>query len=183
MGKKLNTALGSMLLSISCSADALSESLSAGFLDLNNPLKQEVPIIPPRKEGRDQFTLMVPRLYGPKTRISVKSDAGWRICNLTSENEVSIALAHYDEDKWISRGWTTIQHMKCTTVLRTLGNRYVYYIARADRRSWLGDTPFCTNPTESFSHSGNNCSDDLELRSYRRVDTGQLTSFTTILGD
>lgn len=110
---------------------------------------------------------------------SSQSYAWFKICNNSTAQSVSTAIAYSKDGGWASQGWWTIPNGQCKTVVGggRLGNRYYYVHGYAGSRVWGGNHKFCTVPFAFTLGNAQQCTDGT-MKSFAQVDTGNFDNFT-----
>jgi uncharacterized membrane protein len=111
------------------------------------------------------------------------SSEGWCICNKSSESKVWVAIAYKDNNGWVRKGWYEIAKNECSNILSVLNYKYVYYYAQGNSKKWYGDNQICVHPTKKFTYRSSTCSGEYKAYPFRKVDTNDLSSWTTNLVD
>ena len=120
------------------------------------------------------------------------AQAQLRICNQTSsELQIAIGEPQGDGRPFRDRGWFNFSPGECAPLE---GGPFKYssqfYYARYRDQSktgaWVGDensVKGCINPDHSFEEVTQECAPPNKLVAYRKVDTGQATTYTIHLRD
>lgn len=107
------------------------------------------------------------------------------ICNYSTENNISVAIAYAEGNTWVSEGWWNIDQGQCKTVIGgTLKNVYYYYYAYGSHGGeWSGNYSFCTINNEfTLYNAGNACSNG-QWQNFREINTKDYDDFTQKLTD
>lgn len=112
--------------------------------------------------------------------------SGWQFCNHSSE-AITLALSHYDGQRWFTSGWFEIQKGRCEKLLSQLNANDIFWHAiGSDGARWEGTYEACVDPRAGFpslSVVPSKCAPPLQLRKFRRIETGDKASWGTTIVD
>lgn len=124
-------------------------------------------------------------LIGSFSLFASPASAGLFFCN-NSGQEISVAIGWSQDNKWVSKGWFTVNPGQCdATLLGMLTNRVYYYYAESEGRTltWGGHGEndagyFCTSQDAFYLDSSSN---DCEGHNFKRLWVGEEHQFTVTL--
>lgn len=76
---------------------------------------------------------------------------GLYVCNESGEH-VNVAYAEFNNDIWITKGWTSVENEECSQLTKNFANtRYYIYAVGASGKSWEADHRFCIDAQKDFT--------------------------------
>ena len=120
------------------------------------------------------------------------AEAQFRVCNKSSQEQLYVAVAYKESDRWVSVGWYTVTRGNCVVAASPMTERY-YYVYAEDKSTvhkWNGDAnkpvdlQFCVTRPERFQIYTRDCAArNYAIERFFQVDTGTQSSYTQSLVD
>lgn len=105
--------------------------------------------------------------------------SGWRFCNSSQYQTISVAVSYHNGNAWENRGWYLVDRNRCHRAFNSVQPGSFYFFAKSGNVVWEGKTKLCVDPNKRFAFSGTRCPPGYVLRGFRKVELKSNGGYTT----